>query len=243
MRQSSVIYRHVICILMGAVWSLVAVPSPAQITTDLSERNMSDADRRDATLLWLDSFLTDSDLLRSEDIAKIREAVRQMSPTQLQQWLEQTRQLREYVEGERWQETRRWLREFMRVQAIYSDQELQALRNEIVQADAQQMLAILKRIQARHDTLVWMHQASDRKRQVEVQERDARMAQQATLAEAARARSATAAAAAAVPGTAGGGAARPSTGFQSPGPLVTSREMARAAVWSELWGPGFIFGF
>ena len=164
-----------------------------------------------------------------------------MSPSQLRQWLEQTNQLRDYVEGEKWQQTKRWLRESLRVQVIYSEQELQRLRDEIVRADADQMLAILKRIQARHDVLVWMHQAADRNRQVEVQERDAHLAQQAALAQAARTPPAPGVAIPAAPEA--GAGQRPSKGYQAPSPLVTSREMARAAVWSELWGPGVIFGF
>ncbi len=131
---------------------------------DLTEMNLSDAERRESTLLWLNTFLTESDLLRQEDVDKIRQAVAQMSPSQLQRWLEQTKQLRTYVESEKWQQTKRWLREFMRVQAIYSEGEIQKLRDDIVRADADQMLAILKRIQAKYDSLVWMQQASERNR-------------------------------------------------------------------------------
>ena len=49
--------------------------------------------------------------------------------------------------------------EFLRVQAIYSDAEIEQLRDEVYAADADQMLAILKRIQAKHEALVWMHGA------------------------------------------------------------------------------------
>ena len=69
------------------------------------------------------------------------------------------------MESEKWQDTKVWLREFLRVQKMYSDAEIAQLRTDLINADATQMLAILKRIQAKHDSMVWMHQASDKSRQ------------------------------------------------------------------------------
>jgi hypothetical protein len=244
MIRSIIQYRSTRWLLICSALTLLVAPCWAQVgDRRFSDDNLTDAERRETTLLWLDSFLTESNLLRQEDISKIREAVSQMSPSQLREWLEQTKQLREYVESEQWQETKQWLREFLRVQAVYSDEELQKLRDEIVQADADQMLAILKRIQAKHDALVWMHQAAQRNRQVEVAERDAHVAQQSAAADAARASAAAVGGPLYGGGAAGGGARRPSVGYTVPRPLIDSREMSRAAVWSELWGPGFILGF
>ncbi len=224
-------------ILVLAPWARAQVTLPR-----VSDANMTDAERRESTLLWLNKFLTESDLMRQEDVDKIRQAVLQMSSSQLERWLEQTKQLRAYVEGERWQQTKRWLREFLRVQAIYNEQEIQQLRDDIVRADADQMLAIMKRIQAKYDSLVWMQQASERNRQVEVEEREAYVASQAAAATAARASSAGT-----LPLVGGAMAApqggKPSVGYMTPVPLVDSRTMARAAVWTELWGPGWLIGF
>ncbi len=243
MKRSMHHHRGVILMLLSAVMALLAAPAYGQIgNRDITDANLNDAERRETTLLWLNTFLSESDLLRKEDMDKIRQAVAQMSPSQLRQWLEQTKQLRQYVEGEKWQGTKQWLREFMRVQAIYSSQELQKLRTQIVQADANQMLAILKRIQAKHDALIWMHQAAERNRQVEVDERDAYIAQQAAAAQAARGVSSPNA-----PlyggGMSGGSGQKPSKGYYVPSPLINSRELARVAVWSELWGPGLLIGF
>ncbi len=238
--------RRPLGVLFLLTLSLMLVAGPrvyGQVSRDdLTDSNMTDAERRESTLLWLNKFLTESDLLRQSDVDKIRQAVAQMSPSQLNRWLEQTKQLREYVESPKWQATKRWLREFMRVQNIYSAEEIQKLRDEIVRADADQMLAILKRIQAKYDSLVWMQQASERNRQMEVVARDDRLAAQDAATAAARA---TPAASPPLFGNAGGsgGVQKPSTGYQVPSPLITSREMARAAVWSELWGPGWLVGF
>lgn len=229
-------------ILSLAVSMLLTTSGFSQLGSDIADSNLTDAERRERTLLWLDTFLTESGLLEQGDIEQIREAVAQMSTTQLRDWLEQTQELREYVESEQWQRTKQWLREYLRVQAVYSDEQLEKLQNDLVQASPNEMLAILKRIQAKHDALSWMHQAAERNRDVEVAERDAYFAQQAAATEAARQR-------AAPPqqlfgtGASGGAGQAPSTGYRVPQPIITSREVARATVWSEMWGPGFVIGF
>ncbi len=208
----------------------------AQISSkDLTDPSLTSDERKEATLLWLDKYLTDSELMRKEDMAKIREAVAKMSPSQLENWLQQTAQLGEYVESPQWQETKQWLKGFLRVQAIYSDKEIAQLRKDILYADADQMLAIMKRIQAKHDSLVWMHQASEQTRATEVKQRNASVAQQAAAASKSRSSST-----ASVP-LFGAGAAKgqkPSKGYRPPGPLINSRDVARATVWREALGGG-----
>lgn len=197
-------------------------------------------ERRDITLQWLDHYLTESALLRREDMDKIRAAVEQMSPSQLEQWLGQTKDLREFVESEKWQDTKVWLREFLRVQKMYSDQEIEKLRTELIRADAPQMLAILKRIQAKHDSMVWMRQASEKSRQLSMRTREENIAAQ----EAAAASIRNQAAAAPQPTVAQSGGERNRSGYEVPSALITSRQIARAAVWQEAWGPmWFIGGF
>ena len=85
-----------------------------------------------------------------------------MSPSQLERWSVQTRQLREYVESPQWQTTKKWLHSFLKVQAIYSDKELQEFRQKLFDADADQLLVMLQQIQAKHESMVWMQQASGR---------------------------------------------------------------------------------
>lgn len=238
----SLTHRCMIWILVAAVLPLWGASAHGQVDGDITDSNLTEAERRESTLLWLDTFLTESGLLEKEDIQKLREAVSQMSGTQLDQWLEETKPLREFVKSERWRETQRWLREYLRVQSAYSEEELEKLREDLVQADPSEMLAVLKRIQAKHDTLVWMQQAVERNRQVAVAERDAYIAQQSAAAQRQRATKPRN-----LPlfggGLQQGAGQRPSTGYQVPGPIINSREMGRAAVWSEIWGPGFIIGF
>ncbi len=226
-------------VFIGLVLSL-ATSAMSQLTDDT---NLPIQERREITLQWLDRYLTESELLRKDDMDKIRAAVVQMSPSQLEQWLTQTKDLRAYVESEKWQQTKTWLRGFLRVQAMYSEVEIQQLRNDLVNADATQMLAILKRIQAKHDSLVWMHEAAEKSRQIAVLHRDETVAAQAAQATASAAQTGD------VPlfGNPQAGVPRGNrnkSGYQTPGALINSRDMSRATVWAEVWGPiWFIGGF
>ena len=225
-------------VFIGLMFSL-ATSARGQLTDDA---NLPIEERREMTLQWLDRYLTESELLRKEDMDKIRAGVAQMSPSQLEQWLAQTKDLRAYVEGEKWQETKTWLRGFLRVQAMYTDAEIQKLRNDLVNADAAQMLVILKRIQAKHDSLVWMHDAAEKSRQIAVLHRDATMAaQEVAQAVAGAYRTGD------VPlfGNPQAGVPRGNrnkSGYQAPGSLINSRDMSRATVWAEVWGPTWYIG-
>ena len=153
---------------------------------DLADTNLSDAKHQQETLDWLDKYLTDSDLMLPGAAAKIRAAVAQMSPSQAERWSVQTKQLREYVESPQWQTTKRWLHSFLKVQAIYSEKELQEFRQKLFDADADQLLAMLQQIQAKHESMVWMHQASGKTRQMDVQARNTAVARQDAANSAAR---------------------------------------------------------
>ncbi len=224
-------------VLIGLLLSL-ATRASGQLTDDAS---LPIEERRELTLQWLDRYLTESDLLRREDMDKIRAAVAQMSTSQLAQWLDQTKDLREYVESEKWQQTTTWLRGFLRVQAMYSEADIQQLRNDIVNADAAQMLVILKRIQAKHDALVWMKQAAEKSRQIAVEHRDAQVAAQHIAQATAGARSGETPQYGS-PQAEASRSSRNRSGYQGSGSLINSRDMSRATVWAEVWGPTWYIG-
>jgi hypothetical protein len=218
----------------------LANSATAQLTAaDLTRPDLTDAERKEATLLWLDKYLADSVLMSQENTAKIRQAVEQMSPTQLTQWLQQTTELAEYVESPAWQDTKTWLRSFLRVQNMYSDEQIKQLRNDILNADSQQMLQILKGIQEKHESLTWMHGAYQQMRATEVQQRNASVAEQSAAA--ARSRRSSASMPLFGQGMAKG--SKPSKGYRPPKPLITSRQVARATVWREAMGGGWGYGF
>lgn len=233
--------NRLVMILALLVVSCQVPISRAQTSSeDLSDPSLTAEELKQGTLLWLDKYLADSALMSEEDTGMIREAVAKMSPTQLRKWLEETRELSERVESPEWQDTKRWLRGFLRVQAIYSDKEIEQLRRDIRNADADEMLAIMQRIQAKHQSLVRMHQASEQTRESQVQQRDATVAKQAAAAKSQPSRPSS------LPLFGSGfsqGKTR-SSGYQPPPPLINSRDVARGTVWTEVWGgsgwgPGF----
>jgi hypothetical protein len=200
---------------------------------DATDANLSAAERQPETLDWLDKYLADSDLMLPGTVAKIRATVEQMSPSQLERWSVQTRQLREYVESPQWQTTKKWLHSFLKVQAIYSDKELQEFRQKLFDADANQLLAMLQQIQAKHESMVWMQQASQQSRQMGMQARNTTVARQDA------ANKAQARAPSPVPlfGNAGGAGTvrKRDSGYRVPGPLVDSRSVAAWEVWRAAW--------
>ena len=105
------------------------------------------------------------------------------------------------------------------------------------------LLVILKRIQAKHDSLVWMHQATERSRQLALAQWGN---ENAAAEEAARAnqRAVVAAPAPPQPGKAQKGGKANITGYVVPGGLITIGELAGVSVWRDAWGPmWFVGGF
>jgi hypothetical protein len=244
MRNASLRHRasaKTICLLSAPIllattlaWSPVGSAYGQAPTQDLADANLSDPDRQRETLDWLDTYMTGSDLMSRDDVAKIRAAVVQMSPSQLERWLKQTRDLRAYVESPQWQDTKKWLNGFLKVQAIYSDKEIQEFRQQLFDADPEQMLAMLQRIQAKHESMVWMHQAAGKSRETDLQARNAMVARQDAANNAARTAAATQSA---LFGNVGNFArsSKPDSGYSIPGALINSRTMAQWTVFQGMW--------
>ena len=97
-----------------ALLSLLLVGESGTITTvsgqqpavDLADEKVSDSERLRETLDWLDKYMADTDLAPPGSFEKVRAVVAQLTPSQLEQWLIQTRRLRQYIESPEWQETR-----------------------------------------------------------------------------------------------------------------------------------------
>ncbi|NLX57090.1 MAG: hypothetical protein GXY58_18430 [Planctomycetaceae bacterium] len=223
------------CILLLASLLTLPLSAPGTAAGQPSGQEAAGAtERQREVMAWFDKYLTDTDLMLPGTADKLRSAVAQMSPSQLDRWLTQTNQLRVYVESLEWQATKKWLHGFLKVQAIYSEKELQEFRQKLFEADADQLLTMLQQIQAKHESIVWMHQAAGKMRQADLQGRNTAVARRADAGSAART-----AARRDVPlfGNASQGRSvrKPDSGYRVPRPLINSRTVAAWEVWRNAW--------
>ncbi|MBL7044672.1 MAG: hypothetical protein ISR77_38955 [Pirellulaceae bacterium] len=185
---------------------------------------------------WLDRYQAVQVIFTEEHIQKLRANVAEMSKDELYQWLAQTAEVRAVLDSDEWKETREWYREFLRVQAIYNDEDIERSREKAANASPKELCEILLDIKRRRESLRWMHAASEARRQSSLAIWDTRGQQATAVRDANR--------------KAGYHVGQPAfghekaTGEQSiresryhiPPPIITSREVARGAVWSSIFG-------
>ncbi len=208
------------------------------------------------TLDWLDRYLTVQVIFDQEDMIKLRKEVAKMSPEQLQAWLNQTKQLRERLASPEWDRTQKYLSDFLSKQAVYSDEEIEQMRTEASEMTPDQLMGLLDKIQNKFAEMTGMAQASDQRRQLEVEGNDLRQARQKDARQqqqkdefaarnrylanqsAAKARAATSRSSAPLFGTTQSKAATSSarSQYRPPAPLIDSRDVARRAVSRNLYG-------
>ncbi len=159
------------------------------------------AQQRQEALQWLESYVGDEILLKPDDLSALIEKIRALPEDEFAQWYQETRRLRAILKSPEWEETRAWLREFLAVQAIYSDEELKEFKVDIARMSPAEVIKVLERIRRKHQSLIWMRQASERNRQAALSLRQDLMQQQRSA-----------------PAASSGGAARFGPATRTPGP-------------------------
>jgi len=149
---------------MNCQWLLIAflavtpmgfVPSPIGAAENPSAGPPVTADgktfeqRKQEALDWLDNYLRVQVLFEPEDIQAVRETVAQMNPEELEAWIERTSALRADLESPEWKETQAWLREFLRVQAIYTEDEIADFRAKVAKMSPTELRSLLADIEQR----------------------------------------------------------------------------------------------
>lgn len=81
-------------------------------------------------LAWLDDFAVQQVLFSPKDVEKLREKVAKMSPEEAVKWWDESAEERKLFEDPEWKKTRDWLKEFLKVQAIYSDEQIRYFQSE-----------------------------------------------------------------------------------------------------------------
>jgi hypothetical protein len=114
---------------------------------------------------WLDHFAFEQVLFHAHDIALIRKKMVESPPGRAQQWLDETAELRRKLESPEWQETRKWLSRFLKVQAIYTEEELDKFHRKVMAATPAELGKMMRGIEERRSTLSSKASAAARRRQ------------------------------------------------------------------------------
>lgn len=116
----------------------------------------SHADNKQQALDWLDEFAKDQVLFEAEDLQRLRSELASATSAEIDEWLERTRESRDWLTSPEWQSTHHWFREFLRVQAMFSEEEIAMFRKrafEAFQSSSEQFNAVLGEVQAQRSAL------------------------------------------------------------------------------------------
>lgn len=198
-----------------------------------------DAPAKDAqaeAIRWIDNFAKDQVLFSKKDVERLRKEVAEFTPEEAQAWLERTQEVREALDSTDWLRNRLWLKDFLEVQAIYSDEQIAEFREEAKQA-ARESPKKFKQMLAEID--------KERKKLLGGAATDAQLREQqlhlvnAYRQQEAAARQAALKAAAKQPrsGTSNKKPAPPNKTARRTRPLIDSMDAARWTIMRDLWGP------
>ncbi len=105
-----------VTLLIGGILSAAAT-SRADEKADVSNAKQK-------ALAWIDDYRKKQVLFHDKDVERVRQELADSSPEEALQWWTKSAKIRKALNSKQWAETRQWLREFLRVQAIYSDQQV-----------------------------------------------------------------------------------------------------------------------
>lgn len=213
---------------------LFAASATAQSAPAADDSN--DGSKKAQALKWIDRFAAEQVLFSTQDVERFREKVVKMTETEAAAWWNKSASHRELFDSKDWQGTRQWLREFLRVQAIYSDEQLAYFQSDaFAQAEesSRSLKDVMDEITTERKRLAAGHRSSQRVRQQQLEYSQAYRQEQVAAREAAMKASARRS------------ASRPQR--QNPvvkkkerhrtSPLVTSLDAARWSVMRNFW-PG-----
>ena len=124
---------RLVCLLMiGGGALAIADDNENKAADDVTAENA-----KAKVLEWIEDYRKEQVLFHDDDIARLQKELAEDTPEEAIKWWQRTASMREALESPQWQETREWLREFLKVQAIFSDEEVDELRTEAKEAARQ----------------------------------------------------------------------------------------------------------
>ena len=115
-------------------------------------------------LAWLNEYAKHQVLFRRRDIVSLRKALATIPEDQLARWAADSEPLRERLFDDTWPQTQQWLHDFLAVQAIYSADEIDALRDRLATLTPSQLFRVLDHFQTIHLMRLRSREASERLR-------------------------------------------------------------------------------
>jgi hypothetical protein len=218
-----------ILLASAVVTMVVTVGSIAWAQTGTTK---ADATKKEA-LAWLDNFAQFQVLFHEDDVKKLRQRVEAMSPQEAASWWEKTGAQRDVLSSPQWRETERWLRDFLRVQAKYSDEDIRYFQSEAAtkaKESAPSLQEVLNRVTQARGKLIAGSQAAEETRKMQLAANEAYRQEEVRRREEAR-RQANAAPTVTVPAPAAAGQQLE----RYNAPLIDSLDVARWKVLDQLF--------
>jgi hypothetical protein len=207
---------------------------PAKLLAQEPKPSPPTEQTKQEALAWLTSFSRYQVLFHADDVKKLKERVEAMTPEEAAKWWDRTAPQRKVLASPEWAETENWLRQFLDVQARYSDEEIRARQKEAAEQakeSAGSLQEVLDRITKARRALVGGAQAAQQTRELQLAANQSFRQEEVRQREAARAR----AAAAPTPAPGRAPPARPSGPTRFNEPLINSLDVARWAVLREIY--------
>jgi len=163
-------------------WTIPFISLLLFATPVLAQEKTADAatiaqERQDA-LSWLEAYAGDELLFKPADLQKLIREIKTMPDDAFERWYNQTRQLKTMLDSPEWKATRTWLRDYLKVQAIYSDSEIAEFQADVAKMTPSQLMEVMRRLERKHQSLIAMQQASEKNRQLSMNIRNELVASQ-----------------------------------------------------------------
>ena len=163
-----------ILILMPLATEAAALhPENKAVDHDEKPRSQAEfAQRRQKTLDWIDRFAYEQAFFNKDDVKAIRAKVSNMTPQRLDAWLDQTLEIRQILESERWRQINTWLKDYMSERFDSTPGRIEEFQENAAQKSAPELLELIHRIQREYEAA--MSEIADRRAEIEALHRMAR---------------------------------------------------------------------
>lgn len=205
-------------------------------STVAQEADADAADAKVTALKWIDSYREAQVLFHKEDMDRLHKKLATATPEQAAGWLKETKDIRNALDSQEWQETRVWLKEFLKVQAIYTKEQIEHFREEAKEAakkSPEKFKELLMDVENKRAKLISGAATSARLRQQKLAVAEAYRKEEAAARDAARIAAAKQAEVRSAPQSV---QKRPER--QRPPQLIDSLDVARWSVMRGFW-PGW----